>query len=328
MTMEARPGGVSDAIVTEALRDGWGFDAATLDYAPLGFGSYHWRVADAGGARRFVTVDDLGTASTSPAAAFDALERAFTTARALQDSGLEFVAAPLRSTGGDVVRRLSDRYSLAVFPVVDGQSGAFDDVMDEGDRAELIDRLAMLHRATPGVRSITPELRVRPITVAMLEIEAALTQLSQPWTSGPFGVPARSWLRDRRPALRGWIEHTRHVVDGIDITPDELVVTHGEPHPGNVMRSDTGLLLIDWDTVGLARPERDLWFFADDTGALDRYRARTGRAPDASALSLYRDAWRLADLAVFLRLFRGPHDENEDTMHAWAALEGMAVERW
>jgi spectinomycin phosphotransferase len=41
-----------------------------------------------------------------------------------------------------------------------------------------------------------------------------------------------------------------------------VVVTHGEPHPGNILRAAGGLYLIDWDTVGLALPERDLWMVA------------------------------------------------------------------
>ncbi|WP_432843998.1 phosphotransferase family protein [Dactylosporangium sp. CA-092794] len=40
--------------------------------------------------------------------------------------------------------------------------------------------------------------------------------------------------------------------------PPGLVLTHGEPHPGNTMRTGGGWLLIDWDTALLAAPERDL----------------------------------------------------------------------
>ncbi|HXP18631.1 MAG TPA: phosphotransferase [Streptosporangiaceae bacterium] len=34
------------------------------------------------------------------------------------------------------------------------------------------------------------------------------------------------------------------------------VTTHGEPHSANIIRAGSGRLLIDWDTVGLAPPER------------------------------------------------------------------------
>ena len=45
------------------------------------------------------------------------------------------------------------------------------------------------------------------------------------------------------------------------------VVTHGEPHPVNVMQTDAGRVLIDWDTVAIAPPERDLWMVICGTEA-------------------------------------------------------------
>ena len=35
----------------------------------------------------------------------------------------------------------------------------------------------------------------------------------------------------------------------------KLVITHGEPHPANIMTADGRLALIDWDTLALAAPE-------------------------------------------------------------------------
>jgi spectinomycin phosphotransferase len=49
------------------------------------------------------------------------------------------------------------------------------------------------------------------------------------------------------------------------------VLTHGEPHPANLLSAGGSLLLIDWDTVGLAPPERDLSLIIGEAGE-----ARTG----------------------------------------------------
>lgn len=38
-----------------------------------------------------------------------------------------------------------------------------------------------------------------------------------------------------------------------------LVITHGEPHSGNLLRTGTRLLLLDWDTAGLAAQEAAGW---------------------------------------------------------------------
>jgi hypothetical protein len=55
-----RPEGITERAVARALADGWGLVAWTLEYAPVGGGSYHWvATGDTPGERRFVTVDDL-----------------------------------------------------------------------------------------------------------------------------------------------------------------------------------------------------------------------------------------------------------------------------
>ena len=46
----------------------------------------------------------------------------------------------------------------------------------------------------------------------------------------------------------------------------------------------------------------------------------TGRQVDPAALTFYRRAWDLADIAAFVGLFRSAHDRDEDTRHAWASL--------
>jgi uncharacterized protein len=69
------------------------------------------------------------------------------------------------------------------------------------------------------------------------------------------------------------------------------VVTHGEPHPANVMLVTGTLVLIDWDTVALAVPERDLWMVApigDDR--FGRYEAVTGHMTDEEREIMRRHA--------------------------------------
>jgi len=41
------------------LAEGWGLEAASVDYAAVGGGSYHWEVVDGVGTRYFATLDDL-----------------------------------------------------------------------------------------------------------------------------------------------------------------------------------------------------------------------------------------------------------------------------
>lgn len=81
------------------------------------------------------------------------------------------------------------------------------------------------------------------------------------------------------------------------------------------------LHLIDWDTVGLALPERDLWMVADaGSGEADRYGALTGRRISTTAMRMYRLRWSLDEITLSLRDLRGPHEQNEDTELTWGVF--------
>ena len=108
----------------------------------------------------------------------------------------------------------------------------------------------------------------------------------------------------------------------------EWVVTHGEPHAGNVMRAGEGRVLVDWDTVALAPPERDLWMLvAGGADASDLYVRATGTQLDKAALDYFRLAWDISDLAEYLNVLRSPHAEDADTVWGYEALRGSAAIR-
>lgn len=104
---------------------------------------------------------------------------------------------------------------------------------------------------------------------------------------------------------------------------------HGEPHAGNIMRVGDWRLLIGWDTVALAPPERDLWMLDDGTpSALAAYTDARGRIADTVALSYYRLAWRLADLAGCTRALRSPHRHAGNSERARASLQLILAPDW
>ncbi len=103
--------------------------------------------------------------------------------------------------------------------------------------------------------------------------------------------------------------------------PERMVLTHGEPHAGNTLVTSDGVALIDWDTVLIAEPERDLWSLADeDPSTLDDYAARRDVTPLRESIELYRLQWNLNEVAGYVDLFRQPHRETADTRVAWEAL--------
>ena len=150
-------------------------------------------------------------------------------------------------------------------------------------------------------------------------LETALRELDQPWHGGPFSEPARALIT--RTA-----GHIRHLLASFDqlaerVTALEPVVTHGEPHNANLITAGTGVMLIDWDTVGLAPPERDLWMIVSDSGQeTRRYTQATGRPVDPAALALYRIRWALDDISAFVQMFRTRHRRTADAEHTWLGL--------
>jgi spectinomycin phosphotransferase len=220
-----------------------------------------------------------------------------------------------------------------VFPFLHGSGGEWDKPLTAPDLDELVAMLAALHSVDPAA----VRLQRREVELSWPDdLELALRELGRSWTGGPFAEPARELLAGAAgPVRRG--------LDALDrwararFSAEGLVITHGEPHPGNIIRvaaaavADGGggagpahgaVMLIDWDTVGLAPPERDLWMVATDTGAeLRRYTELTGRPVDMAAIELYRLRWALDDLSCFVRDLRAPHRRTPGTEHAWQAFQ-------
>jgi hypothetical protein len=321
----SRPPDVTDGALAAALAEGWGIDAAGLEYLAVGFGSHHWLAAD-GDARWFVTVDDLDarrrTADEPRDDVAGRLTAALRTARALRDSGLGFVVAPLVDRHGTVVRRLADRYTLATYPWIDGTAGRFGDVEAPADRHAVLDLVVALHAAP---RPAGLDLPADDLAIwRRADLLAALDDLHRPWRSGPLGDVARAALDTHAASVDAMLARYDDLAAGVLARRDRFVVTHGEPHPGNTMRTAAGWLLIDWDTTLLAPPERDLWTVAgsSDEGVLAAYTAATGTTVDRDALECYRLGWDVTDIALYVALLREPHEDTADVRASFAGLAG------
>ena len=311
------PDGIDDRQLSRALAEQWGLAPARLGYLPVGWGDHHWGLTDSAGRRWFVTVAGLAGRwrGTGPAAGFADLRAAMDTVTALAGAGLEFAVAPVPTTDGRTLAPLGAEHAIIVFPHLDGARG---DEMSPRDRMAVIDLLARLHNATALARRTAPVRH--PDLAARPALEAALQQLSEPWVGGPYSEPARQLLTRQASWLGRALAHFDELVrETAGSGPP--VITHGEPHPGNILRSAGRLYLIDWDTAGLARPERDLWDVAEaGSREADRYAMLTGHRVDAAAMRMYRMRWSLDDITLSLSEFRGPHEQNEDTELAWAVL--------
>lgn len=286
--MLARPAGVEDADVAAALREHWSIAADRVDYAPVGFGSHHWLTAT-----HFVTVDAAGDR--------DELVPALRTAQALRDdAGLEFVIAPIAATDGELVAPLLHEWLLHVYERLD----VVDDTMfGPHDDPEVVQLVRTIHAHT-GVAA--RHARCEDFAIwDRDDLEEALDDLDEPWETGPYGDRARALLiRHAADVDRLLVAHDRLACA---VPSDGWVVTHGEPHRGNVFRTTRGWAMVDWDTALVAPPERDLW----DLG---------GGGGDPTLCELYRLRWDLGEIAVCIADLYDEHPGDANDAQTWESL--------
>jgi spectinomycin phosphotransferase len=135
--------------------------------------------------------------------------------------------------------------------------------------------------------------------------------VDETWSGGPFSERARQALARHTSDVAELLALADRLAADVARRSSNWVVTHGEPHAGNVLWTGARHVLVDWDTVALAPPERDLWMLVGDASGLEL---------DQVALSYFRLRWDLADLAAFTDELRSPHRHTEDTAKAYDAL--------
>jgi len=318
----AEPTDLDQGLVEEALRAHWHLRTASLVYEPVGFGTHHYIATDGDGRRWFVNVDDLSAAWNGPdaSAGFDNLDRAFRTAVALRDAGLEFVHAPVECAAGVIVR-LTERYAVSLYRYVDGTSNEGGAHASDEERRIVLGFLGRIHATGDRLPKHLPrrESFAVPLRAELFE---ALDDPSTSWSDGPFAEPAREMLAATAAQVRDMFRRYDELVGSM--RAESWVVTHGEPHGSNIIRTtDEDVLLIDWDTVALGPRERDLWMVEprDDEDWL-AYTSAGGVADiDPSGFELYEVNWALTEIGLYTQLFRSDHVEDANTRAAWNELK-------
>jgi spectinomycin phosphotransferase len=215
---------ISDSDVAAALARQWALSVQDLCYLPVGFGGYHWRAVDQAGSQWFVTVSDLASPWV-----LDLPGAMQTAAWLATQAGLGFVVAPVSARAGQVVGSVDSRHALTLFPYLDAApAGHFEDPIDDGDRAAIIDMLARMHTAVPhGIQVPT-----QPLKLANRQaIDQALASLGARWTGGPYAEPGRDLLARYERPLRQAFARFDVLLGRVRAAGGADVITHGEPHP-------------------------------------------------------------------------------------------------
>lgn len=283
--MFERPSDITDEMVVHTLRDHWAVSVRRADYAAVGFGSHHWLAGD-----HFVSVDAADDG--------DELVPALRSARALRDDArLEFVIAPIPSGTGELIAPLGDDWVMHVYERLE----VVDDTR-HGPHADsaVIDLVHRIHESTPVALA---HARREDFSIGDRDdLEEALGNLDEPWETGPYGDRCREALVANCEALSAAL--ARHDQWAEAVPGDGWVLTHGEPHRGNVFRTTRGWAVVDWDTALIAPAERDWWDIPNSPG-------------DADLRDLYRFRWALAEVACYVSEFSDDHHDDRNTRASW-----------
>jgi hypothetical protein len=299
--MRTPPPDLAEAQVAATVRAGWAITADTVRYAPVGFGSHHWVLADTTGRSWFVTVDAVADDERRLAG----LTAALATAHALRHRcGLTIVVAPVSRPDGGLLTT-TGRYAIAVFPFVHRGSDV------PADRQQILDMLVALHAAGPDLGAAPPREDLAIADRAALE--AVLDGHRPGAGAGPYARGFGELVLAHEEPIRAALGRHQRLAITVAAAPEDWVVTHGEPKPNNTIVTTAGPVLVDWDTVRIAPPARDVWM----TGSAADYARATGRAVSVDQLRFYRLGWDLKDLCTYAHWLTGPHERTADTERAW-----------
>ena len=325
--MLAPPKGLTEEALAVTLARGWGIEVAGLEYRAVGFGSHHWEVVEAGGARWFVTADDLAQRRNSGHETYPQvrtrLAASLGAARTLRNTStdLDFIVAPIPSLDGAVLLSVGEQFVTTVYPLLEGESFSWGPLRRDGQSAAVLAMLIGIHNAPLGRTSGAPEddFRVQQRD----ELEQALADGADVPDRGPYAVPFAELVTRHAPALHAALrKYDELVARATPAAP--RVLTHGEPHAGNTMLTVDGWKLIDWDTAALAPPERDLWSLDPGDGSvLTTYARATGYVPRPDLLELYKLRWDLNDIGLDAAELRREHVEDANTTMSWETAQNV-----
>ncbi|HET7017938.1 MAG TPA: phosphotransferase [Streptosporangiaceae bacterium] len=323
------PDGLRLDLLEAAVQDGWGLRSVELDYRALGFGSHHWEVRAAGGDRWFATLDELQARRTERDEPLDSvygrLRASVKAAADLRLAGLEFAASPVPTVTGEPMIRLSEAFSLALYPFIDGRSYVWGEYFSPEHRRAILDHVVAIHTAPALTRrhALRDDLAIGHRAELDLVLDGWRPPAGAP-ACGPYEQPTLELVARFEPGIRDLLAVYDELAAKVVARPERAVLTHGEPHVANSMLTETGWVLIDWDTALISPPERDLCNLDPGDGSiLAAYEGATGTVLLPEALELFRRRWDLADLAIAVSQFTEPHSGNANDAESFELLGGL-----
>lgn len=288
--------------VLDVVQREWLPGADHAEYLPVGFGAHHWRVDSAHRPQLFVTWDTPdGDLFPSP------FEEAYTTASRLCDASFAHVVAPLQSFGGGFTVPCAAGL-LSVSPWIEGRTPSADEARTVEHTRMTVQMLRRLHHLTPPAAAPVWSPRIGVGVTERLN-----TLSAEAWPHGPLGEQARRIVVQGLEAISGWEARYTELARMATAHRAHWVLTHGEPHFANQLITESGLLLVDWETCAVAPVARDVRTLSAAFHGIWE--------ADAAMIELFDLEWRLSEIQEYAQWFRRPHTGTSDDLIAFEGLK-------
>ena len=289
------PSPVPDAALLDCAHEQFGLAATAVAFLPLGYDANAWAYRLEADATYFLKV-------RRGAAALPGL----LAPRYVGDQGIAGVLAPLPMRDGRLWAQLGE-FTVTLQPFVAGRD-AWDSNLSDDQWLAFGALLRRVH-ALPVPPELAAHLVAETFTPDYLDYLPALAARAHgPAPDDPIAAELVAAWRANETTIDALRARTTALGEQLRRAGHPRVLCHADAHLGNVLVGDDGRLwLIDWDGAALAPRERDLMFVIGGIAAgqvsprqTELFRRGYGPvAPDPAALTYYRAAWALQDIAAF-----------------------------
>lgn len=233
--------------LTETLRAAYGIDASDLTFI---------RSHDPDSASYRVTAAE---GSFFLKVRFGALNRdSLDVPRVLQEAGIPNILAPMRTATAELCAPVDD-HSLVLYPFVEGRNAMVAGLTEDGWRT-FGATLRAVHDS--GLeQQFADSLPVATFSLAAGEpVRKALTLTGHQAFESPAAARFATFWRAQARRIVAMLERAEELGARLRARSLSRVLCHADIHAANVLITESGIFLVDWDAPMIAPRERDLLF--------------------------------------------------------------------
>jgi len=311
---------LDDGRIIACLKDSYDLAVTHLEFLPLGYdnqaGVYRAR---ASGQSYFIKVKGDGIN-----------ELALRVPRYLKEQGLEEVVAPI-PTLSNSLSAMVDRFTLAVYPFIEGRSGAHVKLSESQwmSFGAALKKLHSVHLPTELLNRL-PREDFLPNPKWSATTRQLHTTIANRRYFHPVERQLAAFWERKHDVISTILDRTEHLGTLMQARPAPMALCHSDIHTANLMVDSSGaIFMVDWDQPMLAPIERDLLFvtvggFISDPREEAWFFEGYGKvAINRLALAYYRYARAVEDMGGFgehIFLMESGGDAKKESLHYFTLM--------